>query len=194
MTDVLLLDVMSTLVHDPFVDTVPGFFGLTLEQLFEVKHPDAWVRFEHGEMDEPSYLRSFFADGRAFDHARFMEQVEAAYRYLEGIEPLLAELAAAGVTMHALSNYPSWYERIERRLALSRHVPWTFVSYRTGVRKPDPEAYLGPCRALGVEPARCLFVDDRESNCAAARAVGMPALRFESAAQLRAALLERGVL
>ena len=106
-----------------------------------------------------------------------MSTVASAYRFLDGIEPLLGELSAAGVPMHALSNYPVWFEMIEARLGLSRYLRWSFVSCRTGVRKPDPEAFLGAARALGVAPSRCLFVDDREKNCAGARAVGIFCVR-----------------
>lgn len=69
MSEVLLLDVMDTLVYDPFHEEIPGFFGMSLEELFGHKHPDAWIRFERGELDEGEFLASFFADGRAFDHA-----------------------------------------------------------------------------------------------------------------------------
>lgn len=190
---ILLLDVMGTLVHDPFAREMPAFFGMSLERLLDEKHPTAWVEFERGELDEATFLARFFADGRDFDADGFVGHVEASYRFLEGIPPLLDALRGAGVEMHALSNYPTWYRRIERRLGLSRWVPWTFVSCRTGVRKPHPEAYLGAARALGVDPGDCLFVDDRESNVAAARGVGMAAHRFTGADALRDALALHGV-
>ncbi len=191
---VLLLDVMGTLVHDPFFDDMPAFFGMSFEEMLAAKHPDAWVRFELGELSEAEFLPRFFADERAYDHAAFCTHVRGAYRWLEGVEPLLAELRARGVAMHALSNYPVWYRWIEAELGLSRYLEWSFVSTDVGVRKPDPEAYLGAARRLGVTPDRCLFVDDREKNIAAARAVGMDAARFEDAASLRVALAERGAL
>lgn len=190
----LLLDVMDTLVYDPIHREIPGFFEMELATLFEVKHPDAWVRFERGELDEAAFLRSFFADGRAYDEAAFVAHVEGAYRFLPGIESLLQELREARVPMYALSNYPTWYERIERRLALSRYLDWLFVSCRTGVRKPDPEAYLGPARALDVAPAACVFVDDRDRNVRAAEAAGMRAVRFTDAASLRRELVRLDVL
>ncbi|MFK7985138.1 MAG: HAD family hydrolase [Sandaracinaceae bacterium] len=189
----LLLDVMGTLVYDPFHIEMPAFFGMELHELLSCKHPDAWVRFERGEMEEPAFLDAFFRDGRSYDQAGFQAAVFGAYRLLDGIEPLLEELRDAGVPMHALSNYPSWYHRIEARVGLSRFLKWTFVSCDTGVRKPDPEAYLGPARALGLPPSACLFVDDRESNCEAARAVGMRAVRFEGADGLREALRSAGL-
>lgn len=190
----ILFDVMGTLVYDPFHEEMPAFFGMTLEELFAVKHRDAWVRFEHGELDEAEFLAQFFADGRSYDHRGFVTCVRDAYRYLDGVEPLLARLAQTDVERHALSNYPDWYRYIEESLALSRYLEWSFVSCVTGVRKPDPEAYLGPARRLGVPPEACLFVDDRQKNVDAARAVGMHGLVFEDAAQLERALEERGLL
>lgn len=190
----LLLDVMGTLVYDPFHREMPSFFGMSLQQLLDAKHPDAWVRFEHGELDEETFLRSFFRDERPYDQRGFVEAVRGAYRYLEGVEPLLRELSERGVEMHALSNYPRWYQLIEERLGLSRFLEWSFVSCETGVRKPHPDAYLGAARRLGRPPERCLFVDDRASNVEAARDVGMDAVVFESARQLRDALEARGLL
>jgi FMN hydrolase / 5-amino-6-(5-phospho-D-ribitylamino)uracil phosphatase len=191
---VLFLDVMDTLVHEPFFREMPAHFGLSLEELVAAKHPTAWVEFELGRLGEPEFLRSFFRDGRTYDHAGFLAMVEGAYRWLPGMEALLAELADHGHELHALSNYPCWYERIEARLGLSRYLAWSFVSCRTGVRKPDARAFSGAAEALGVAPAACLLVDDREENCAAARALGMPAVRFTGAAELRDALARRGLL
>jgi putative hydrolase of the HAD superfamily len=54
-----------------------------------------------------------------------------------------------------------------------------------GLRKPDPAIYELTLERLGdgVRPADCVFVDDLEVNCEAARALGMSAVRFVDAAQ-----------
>ena len=191
---VLLFDVMDTLVHEPFHREIPAFFGLTLDELIAVKHPTAWLEFERGEIDEEEFLGRFFRDGRTFDRRAFKRAIADAYRWIDGMEELLGELAAHGHAIHALSNYPEWFQVIERRLGLSRYLEWSFVSCRTGVRKPDPRAFTGAAARLGVGPEDCLLVDDREPNCAAARATGMEALWFRSAAELRSDLARRGLL
>jgi HAD superfamily hydrolase (TIGR01509 family) len=191
---VLLLDVMGTLVHDPIFDAVPAFFGSDVRGLFRRLDPEAWYAFERGELDEAAFFRVWMRDPLPFDPRALRACLRGAYRFLDGVEPLLADLRAANVAMHALSNYPEWYALIEEVVGLSRYVPWSFVSCRTGVRKPAPEAYLGAAGALGVPPARCLFVDDRADNVAAAAAVGMPGLVFTDAARLRADLAARGLL
>jgi HAD superfamily hydrolase (TIGR01509 family) len=191
---ILLFDVMDTLVHEPFYHEMPAFFGMSLEELQAAKHPSAWIDFELGRLQEQEFLRRFFRDGRAFDREGLVRAVRAAYRWLPGMEALLAELARRGYAIHALSNYPEWYRMIEERLGLSRYLVWSFVSCLTGVRKPDERAFTGAAAALGIPSAECLFVDDRERNCAAARATGMEALRFTSADELGAELARRGLL
>lgn len=191
---VLLFDVMDTLVHEPYWDAAPAFFGMTLEEMQPLQDPRAWIDFELGHIDEEALCERFFRDRRAFDRAGFVEAMVAGYRWVEGMEGLMGELAGAGHVVHALSNYPVWYRHIEARLGLSRYLRWSFVSCDIGVRKPDPGAFLVATERLGVEPGQCLFVDDREENCAAARRLGMEAERFEEAGALRAALVERGVL
>ncbi|MBI2394185.1 MAG: HAD-IA family hydrolase [Deltaproteobacteria bacterium] len=193
LSPVLLLDVMGTLVRDPFFEDMPAFFGLTLKELLAHKHPTAWVEFEHGAIDEAACMAKFFKDARAFDVAALKAHVARGYAWLPGVEPLLAELSAQGVEMHALSNYPPWWRLIEERLALSRYVRWTFVSCHTGVRKPAPEAYLGAASALGRPASSLVFVDDREGNVEGARRVGMPGLVFRDAETLRADLTALGI-
>jgi HAD superfamily hydrolase (TIGR01509 family) len=184
---------MDTLVHEPFYHEMPAFFGLSLEELLAAKHPTAWIEFELGRLSEADFLASFFRDRRRFDCAAFLRAVREAYRWLPGMEPLVADLSAQGYAIHALSNYPCWYEAIEARLGLSRYLSWSFVSCRTGVRKPDPRAFLGATEALGVRAEACLLVDDREANVAAARALGMDAVRFTSAQELVPELARRGI-
>jgi HAD superfamily hydrolase (TIGR01509 family) len=191
---VLLLDVMDTLVHDPFHLEIPRFFGMTLRELLPRLRQGAWVDFELDALQEPEFFARFFADGQPVDGEGLRAAVRAGYRLLPGVEPLLDELRERGVPMHALSNYPRWYLLIEDALQLSRWVQWSFVSCRTGLRKPDPAAYRHASQTLGVEPSACVFVDDREPNCAAAREQGMHAVRFTDAAALRTALAHRGVL
>lgn len=191
---VLLLDVMGTLVYDPFYREVPRFFELSLDELIAAKTPHAWGEFERGHIDEAELARTFFRDGRPLDVEGLKRCMRDAFRYLDGIEPLLADLRAAGCELHALSNYAPWYALIEERLQLSRYLEWSFVSCDLGLRKPEPEIYLTAARRLERSPQELLFVDDREENCSAARALGLDALLFEDAAALRGALVARGLL
>ncbi len=52
------------------------------------------------------------------------------------------------------------------------------LSYHVGMAKPDPRVYRLAAERLGVDPSECLFVDDKEVYCAAARDVGMSAIKY----------------
>ena len=194
MRSIVLWDVMGTLVQDPFFAEMPEFFGMTFDALLEAKHPRAWVEFELGERSEEDFLLNFFADGRDFDRKRFVSTIRASYRWLPGVEELLAELSGIGVTMHAFSNYPVWYRLIEERLSPSRFLEWTFVSCMTGLRKPESAAYEHVLNELGVTAEHCIFIDDRVGNCEAARKVGIRSVLFEGVGPLRASLRDARAL
>ncbi|MDI1475762.1 HAD family phosphatase [Polyangium sp. y55x31] len=191
----VFFDVMDTLVRDPFHDVMPSFLGMTLPELLRYKHPTAWVDFELGRIDERTFL-DLFLPGRSFDAEGFCKVVRESYTLLPGIHELLTDLrrSAPDVRLYALSNYPPWYAWIAERCALDTLLDGAFVSYETGARKPDPEAYLVPCRRLAEQPEQALFIDDRDKNCEGARAVGMQAIEFDGAEKLREELARRGLV
>jgi FMN phosphatase YigB (HAD superfamily) len=178
MPQLILWDIMDTLVRDPFFSHMPGFFGHSFDELVAQLTPRVWVEFEVDKLSEPDFFARFFRDGRVFDGPGLKRCMREAYCWVDGIEVLLADLKLHGVPMHALSNYPRWYELIEERLRLSRYVELSFISCHTGLRKPDPQAFGHACASLGRQPSECLLIDDRATNCEAARALGMPALQF----------------
>jgi FMN phosphatase YigB (HAD superfamily) len=194
MRVILLLDVMETLVTEPYYRAMPGFFGMSLEELQAAKHPTSWIDFEKGLLTEAEYAQRFFRDGRTVDAAGLRRCVWDAYAWLDGMQALVSDLHAMGHEMHALSNYPVWYQMIEDKLCLSRYLQWTFVSCVTGVRKPDPQAYLGAAETLGVAADQCLFIDDRLRNIQAAQALGLDTIHCRDASQVRGELALRGLL
>ena len=46
--------------------------------------------------------------------------------------------------------------------------------------KPDPEPFLLGARGLGVDPARCLALEDAPSGIESARAAGIPVVAFRT--------------
>ena len=195
MTKILLLDVMGTLVTEPYLEVLPKFFNMSIEELFKKKHPSSWPEFERDEITEEQYFKTFFKeDNPDLDGEVLKKMMYDHYELIEGIEDLLGELKTKKVPMYALSNYPRWYLMIEEKLRLSRWLEWKFVSCQTGVRKPDLRSYTGPAQTLGVPESDCVFVDDRSINCEAARETGMTAIKFESTDKLRAALTQINIL
>ena len=195
MTKILLLDVMGTLVTEPYMEVLPKFFGMSLKELFARRDMETWPAFERNEMSEEEYFEASFKDiDPSLDGKVLKQMMYDYYQIIDGIEPLLVELREQEVPMYALSNYPTWYEMIEEKLQLSRFLEWKFVSCQTGVRKPDLRSYTGPAETLGVSTKECVFVDDRKVNCDAAKETGMTAIEFSGAENLRKRLIELEVL
>ena len=192
---VILFDVMDTLVRDPVWEVLPALFDCTLQELRQLRDPEVWHRFECGEIDEATFGSTYVPESDVgWNYDELVARMREGYQLVDGIEPLLEELRRAKIPMAALSNYPVWWRFIEEKLTLSRWIDWSFVSCRTGLRKPHPDAYLRAAQALELDPQDCLFVDDREDNVCGARDVGMQAVRFGDAPSLRRELVRLGIL
>ena len=194
---VVVFDLMDTLVRDPVHDAVPRYFGTDLAGFFGAVDHRLYRSFEQGAVPCDAFYRGFRRDGAAIDRARFEAHLAAAYQWVDGMEAVLQRLHAEGaVAVAMISNYSCWYELVQDKLDVERYVEpgRVFVSYRTGLRKPAPESYLGVCKAMGVAPGECLLVDDRKGNCEAAEALGMKAHVFHSASDLLVRLATESVL
>lgn len=193
MLRALCLDLMGTLVHDPYREAVVAATGMDLETLRGLKDPDAWPAFEIGAIDEAEFARRFFAtDEHTFDLAAFHRVRRAGYAFLPGMEALLDDTAPL-VECHVASNYPVWVEELADRFCLRERLEGVWSSHHLGVRKPDPAFYEALLEGIGHDAGACLFVDDREENCAGARRVGMRTHRFSDADDLRRRLRREGL-
>jgi putative hydrolase of the HAD superfamily len=106
---------------------------------------------------------------------------------------LMRELRSAGKRMALLTNNVREWEPLWRSmLPVDEIFELVVDSAFVGCRKPEPEIYEITLERLGVPAGECLFVDDVEDNCGAARALGMATVHFrdneQAIAELRAAL------
>ncbi len=59
------------------------------------------------------------------------------------------------------------------------------LSYQTGLIKPDVRAYESVADKLGIEPRRCVMVDDQPRYVEGARQAGMQAICYQSFPQFK---------
>jgi putative hydrolase of the HAD superfamily len=84
----------------------------------------------------------------------------------------LTALSSAGMKTAVLSNmHIGMVHHARRAFRWLDRVSYTTLSAEVQLIKPDPEIYEYCLRGLGVSPSDCLFIDDREINIAAARAI-----------------------
>lgn len=146
--------------------------------------------YDRGRCSGPDYWRSVAgAVGTTFTRARIAGLIAADCGSWRAVDPRMLELldvlARSGMTLGLLSNIPPELadEFLRRHAWLSRFAVLGF-SCRIGHVKPEPAAFDWCIRTLGVEPARILFVDDREENVRAAQARGMQGHLFTGPAPL----------
>ncbi|MDJ0385700.1 HAD family hydrolase [Streptomyces sp. G-G2] len=114
-------------------------------------------------------------------HARVFAAFERDLRPVPGAEAVLEELTARGIP-YCLASSGS-HERIRvghRTTGLDEwfEEEWIFSSEDVGKGKPAPDLFLHAARSMGVDPARCVVVEDSPLGIQAARAAGMDVFGF----------------
>lgn len=69
-----------------------------------------------------------------------------------------------------------------------------FLSYETGLLKPDEYAFTNVINHYNCAPEQILFFDDNPLNITAAGELGMHAVLCRTGADIAAALIDRGIL
>jgi 2-haloacid dehalogenase len=114
---------------------------------------------------------------------------------LPGTVELLAELRAAGVPLYALTNWSAETFVIAReRFEFLSWFDGVLVSGEERLIKPDPAFFRLLVERFGLAPEAIFYVDDSEANVAAARDLGIDAVRFTGPGQLRRELAARRLL
>lgn len=123
----------------------------------------------------------------------YQAELKAALGINEKMYALVDELKAQ-VQVAMLSNI---WESLAKRISVhGLYDPFEpcLLSYQMGVEKPDPKAYQLLLEALPHQPKEIVFIDDLPENVEAASALGLDAILFESAEQIRTELKDRGLL
>jgi len=107
---------------------------------------------------------------------------------------ILGEVKAAGVPCYALSNMePDAFAVRRARFPFMAWFDAHVISGLEGVAKPDRRIFEILLHRHGLRPEATVFIDDQARNVEAARELGLLALQFSSADQLRKDLANLGV-
>jgi 2-haloacid dehalogenase len=113
---------------------------------------------------------------------------------LDDTVAVLADVRAAGVRCLALSNMePDRFALRRSRYPFFGLLDGCVISGIEGVAKPDRKIFEILLSRYDLDPRATVFVDDAAVNVAAARALGIVAIRYSAASQLRADLRALGI-
>jgi 2-haloacid dehalogenase len=115
-------------------------------------------------------------------------------REVPGTAEILRELAAGGVRLLSITNFSAeLFDQSYPRFEVLSLFQGIVVSGAERVVKPDPAIFRLLCTRYGVDPDESVFIDDTAHNVAAARQLGMRAVHFTGAEQLRVELAALGL-
>ena len=165
----IFFDIGSTLIDGPSIGP-----ARRLAEALALGQP-AVKKLEHllfrTPSDNPEVLAARMAENLGVDRDAaiqacsdlWLAQLREAY-VLPGALDAVRELAAAGLPRAYLSNiWPPFYEHFRREFAEEMANP-QFLSFRTGLMKPDPEFFLHALRETGVRPEQATMVGDTYLN------------------------------
>ncbi|MFI9360812.1 HAD family hydrolase [Kitasatospora sp. NPDC053057] len=108
------------------------------------------------------------------------EAVDAGLTPVDGLPEALDALEALALPTCVASS--GTHEKMRHTLGRTglygRFEGRIFSATEVGRGKPAPDLFLHAARSMGVDPARCLVVEDSGPGVAAARAAGMRALGY----------------
>ncbi|MGN0367589.1 MAG: HAD family hydrolase [Wujia sp.] len=139
-------------------------------------HPD-WKELDLNIHPETEVVQRFKAHNPGYETYidTFFSNIDEIVTTFDGADTFMQELKEQGYRIYLLSNYP------ERMYEIHKHTRFTFypyidgevVSYQYKLAKPDPAIYKLLCQKYSLLPQECIFLDDREENISAAKALGM---------------------
>jgi putative hydrolase of the HAD superfamily len=170
-------------------------FGLEADD-FQYRHEETVGAFESGTISLDEYLDlTIFCEPRSFSKDEFKRFMFAQSVAWPDSIAVARALAQSGTVRLATLNNESEALNVHRIRAfgLCDVFPTFFSSCWLGARKPTHEIYARVIGMTQIDPARALFVDDRQQNLRPAAALGMTTIQFQSADQLRRDLARHGL-
>ena len=193
MTRAVLLDLDGTLV-----DSADYHWRAWRDTLAAEGSSITYEQFlDSFEQKNDRILRRWIGAGIPRDRIhRIGEAKEAEYRRLAETEGLfvlpgaadwLATLQAAGWKQAIASSAPRANVGVMLRVAqLDRYFSAMVGAEDVTTGKPDPEVFLTAAVRLGIEPARCVVVEDAAAGVEAARRAGMKCIGVSPSGTLAA--------
>lgn len=106
---------------------------------------------------------------------------------------LVEELSIKNYWIGMLSNTTETTAAFNRSMGYYSYFTPLLLSYELGVEKPQKRAYEILIAAVNLKPENIIFIDNELPNVTAAKEVGIDAIHFTNAEQLRRDLYDRGI-
>jgi len=151
---------------------------------------NAWAKFERAEIDIDAFDDLFATESKALGAEVRGKDVlpllsgDLRPEMVEALKRIKATCKTGCITnnlpANAMGSTSGRKLYVAEVMVLFDHV---IESAKIGLRKPDPRIYKMMVEALGVDPSKCVYLDDLGVNLKPARAMGMTTIKVLSASQ-----------
>jgi putative hydrolase of the HAD superfamily len=196
MIEAVIWDFGGVLTTSPFeafarFETERGLPADIIRRTNTVNHwENAWAKFERAEIDIEKFDQLFATESLALGAEVRGKDVlpllsgDLRPEMVEALRRTKAKLKTGCITnnlpANSIGSMGSRSLYVAEVMALFNHV---IESAKIGLRKPDPRIYLMMIEALGVDPKRCVYLDDLGVNLKPAREMGMTTIKVLNAPQ-----------
>lgn len=196
MIEAVIFDFGGVLTTSPFeafarFETERGLPADIIRRTNAANHlENAWAKFERAEVDLETFDQMFADESRALGAEVRGRDVlpllsgDLRPSMVEALRRIKATFKTGCITNNlpnnAIGSASGRTLYIAEVMVLFDHV---IESAKIGLRKPDPRIYRMMLEALGVDPARCVYLDDLGVNLKPAREMGMTTIKVTSAEQ-----------
>ena len=201
MLEAVIWDFGGVLTSSPFeafarFETERGLPAGIIRRTNAANHlENAWAKFERAEVDIEAFDQLFAAESRVLGAEVRGKDVlpllsgDLRPEMVEALKRIKARFKTGCITnnlpANAIGSASGRVLYIAEVMALFDHV---IESAKIGLRKPDPRIYQMMVEALGVDPRRCVYLDDLGVNLKPAREMGMTTIKVVNAPQALAEL------
>jgi len=201
MVEAVIWDFGGVLTSSPFeafarFETERGLPADIIRRTNAANHlENAWAKFERAEVDIEAFDQLFAAESRVLGAEVRGRDVlpllsgDLRPEMVEALKRVKARFKTGCITnnlpANAIGSASGRVLYIAEVMALFDHV---IESAKIGLRKPDPRIYQMMVAALGVDPRRCVYLDDLGVNLKPAREMGMTTIKVLNVPQALAEL------
>jgi len=123
--------------------------------------------------------------------ATYLRKYEAAWTAFPDAAPALRQLHARGMTVGVITNGNHEQQQLKvHKTGLEPLLDAVFTSGQMGHAKPTRDAFLVPCKSLGLPPGQVLYVGDNyKVDVEGAQAAGLHAVHLDRKSPCRPASL-----
>ncbi|MBU4070062.1 MAG: HAD family phosphatase [Nanoarchaeota archaeon] len=152
------------------------FSGEKIESIYSLIE---YEEFSKGNLTEAEFVGKFLKNcDLDLTITEFMKIYENDIKFIKGMKVLLKNLYSNYSLVLLTNEGKEWADRKINHLNLRTLFKKIIISADLHELKPARDFYLKTLNILNAKPEECLFIDDKEKNCKAAKLLGINTIQF----------------